>query len=95
MKQPAAYIMASKPYGTLYTGVTSDIIQRVFQHKNGLTPGFASRYGCKQLVYYELCDEMEGAILREKQIKAFVRAKKLKLIESMNPEWKDLYESIW
>lgn len=70
MKQPAIYIMTNKRNGTLYTGVTSDLTQRVYQHKNGLTKGFTSRYGCKILVYYELFDDMENAILREKLLKA-------------------------
>jgi putative endonuclease len=68
MKQPAVYIMASKINGTLYTGVTSNLVQRVFQHRNGLIPGFTNRYGCKILVYYELLDDMNAAISREKQI---------------------------
>jgi putative endonuclease len=93
MKQPAVYIMASRRNGTLYTGVTSDIIQRVWQHKEG-TIGFTARHGCKLLVWYEIHEEMEPAILREKQIKAGSRRKKLALIEEMNPDWADLYESI-
>jgi putative endonuclease len=93
VKQPAVYIMASERNGTLYTGVTSDIVQRVWQHKNG-TVGFTSRYGCKMLVWYELHDDMSAAILREKQIKAGSRRKKLALIEAMNPNWDDLFESI-
>ena len=94
MKIPAVYIMTSKPKGTLYTGVTSNLVQRVYQHKEGITGGFSQRYGCKTLVYYEVGGSMEGAIFREKQIKAGSRMDKIKLIESMNPEWKDLYESI-
>ena len=93
-KQPAIYIITNKRNGTLYTGVTSNLIQRIYQHKNGLTPGFSHRYGCKKLVYYEIFDEMQYAIFREKQIKAGSRKKKLKLIETLNPEWKDLYESL-
>ena len=69
MKQPAVYMMASKRNGTIYTGVTSNLIQRVFQHKNGITEGFTFQYGCKILVYYELFNDMKSAILREKQIK--------------------------
>lgn len=91
MKEPAIYIMTNKRNGTLYTGVTSDLIQRIYQHKHNLTPGFASQYKCKILVYYELQGDMENAILREKQIKAGSRKKKLKLIESINPDWNDLY----
>jgi predicted GIY-YIG superfamily endonuclease len=93
MKQPAVYIMASRRNGTLYTGVTSDLVQRVWQHKNG-SIGFTARYGCKQLVWYEIHEGMDPAIYREKQIKAGSRKKKLALIEAMNPEWSDLYESI-
>jgi putative endonuclease len=95
MKEPAIYIMTNKPYGTLYTGVSSNLVQRVYQHKSSLLPGFTQRYGCKNLVYYELFDTMEYAILREKQIKKRSRSYKIKLIESLNPEWVDLYESIF
>ena len=93
MKQPAVYIMANRRNGALYTGVTSDLVQRIWQHKEGKT-GFTGRYGCKLLVWYEIHEEMESAILREKQIKAGSRRKKLALIEGMNPDWADLYESI-
>ncbi len=94
-KQPAIYIMANRRNGTLYTGVTSDLPKRAWQHKEGVPPkSFTSRYGCKMLVYYELCDEMISAIAREKQIKGGSRADKIKLIESMNPNWRDLYEDI-
>ena len=93
-KQPAVYIMASKPRGTLYTGVTSNLVQRAYQHKNGITGGFAQQYGCKTLVYYEVGGSMEGAIFREKQIKAGSRKDKINLIESINPGWVDFYESI-
>lgn len=92
LKQPAVYIMASKRNGTLYTGVTSNLPQRVFQHREGFIPGFTSRYRCKLLVWYEMFDEMVPAIAREKQIKAGSRRKKLSLIEAMNSEWRDLYE---
>jgi putative endonuclease len=93
VKQPAVYIVASRRNGTLYTGVTSDLPGRVWQHKNGTT-GFTARYGCKKLVWYELHGDMTHAITREKQIKAGSRWKKLALIEALNPEWEDLYESI-
>jgi predicted GIY-YIG superfamily endonuclease len=93
-KRPAIYIMANKRNGTLYTGVTSDLIKRVYQHKNGLTPGFTQRYDCKQLVYYEIYEDMMSAIEREKQIKGGSRKKKIILIESMNPKWLDLYHSL-
>ena len=93
-RAPCVYILASRHHGTLYTGVTSNLAQRVFQHREGLTPGFASRYGCNRLVFYETYDRIVDAIAREKQIKAGSRAKKIALIESINPEWKDLYESL-
>jgi putative endonuclease len=93
MKQPAVDIMASKRNGTLYAGVTSDLVQRVWQHKAG-TIGFTARYGCKMLVWYEIHEEMLPAIAREKQIKAGSRRNKLALIEAMNPAWADLYQSI-
>ena len=94
MKQPAVYIMANRRNGTLYTGVTSNLVQRVYQHRQGLAPGFASRYGCKTLVYYEMHQDMLAAIAREKQIKAGSRQKKLPLIESLNPDWRDLYDDL-
>jgi len=93
-RQPAIYIMTNKYHGTLYTGVTSDLIKRVYQHKHAKISSFTKRYGCKLLVYYELCDEMLTAIEREKQIKAGSRKKKLTLIEKMNPKWRDLYETL-
>jgi putative endonuclease len=93
MKQPAVYIMASRRNGTLYTGVTSALGERVWQHKHG-TVGFTARYGCKSLVWYELHGTMESAITREKQLKAGSRRRKLQLIEALNPAWEDLYESI-
>ena len=93
MKQPAVYIMASCRNGTLYTGVTSDLVERVWQHKVG-SIGFTARYGCKLLVWYEIHEEMESAILREKQIKAGSRRRKMALIEAMNPDWRDLFETI-
>ncbi len=92
--RPAIYIMASKRNGTLYTGVTSNLPHRVWQHREGVVPGFTDRYGCKLLVWFEAADTMEAAILREKQIKGGSRAKKLALIETMNPGWHDLYEQI-
>ena len=75
MKQPAIYIMASKRNGTLYTGVTSNLVQRVWQHREGVADGFTKRHGCKRLVWFEMADTMDGAIGREKQIKAGSRAK--------------------
>ena len=93
-KQPAVYIMASRRNGTLYTGVTSALIQRVHQLKTGAIPGFTAKYGCKTLVYYEIHATMENAIGREKQIKAGSRARKIALIEGLNPDWGDLYDAL-
>ena len=94
MKQPCVYIMANKRGGTLYTGVTSNLPRRVYEHREGLVKGFSTKYGCKVLVWYELHETMIDAITREKQIKGGSRAKKLALIEALNPEWKDLYETL-
>ena len=93
-KQPAIYILASQRNGTLYVGVTSNLVKRVWEHKNDQVDSFSRRYGVHMLVYYEILDTMDAAITREKQIKAGSRAKKLRLIESLNPEWNDLYASI-
>jgi predicted GIY-YIG superfamily endonuclease len=87
-------MMANKPNGALYTGVTSNLIQRVWQHRQGLGDGFTKRYGCKTLVWYDLAETMEAAILREKQLKGGSRAKKLALIRAMNSQWRDLFEEI-
>jgi putative endonuclease len=86
--------MTNKLRGALYTGVTSNLPRRAFEHREGLLKGFSAKYGCKVLVWYELHETMIDAITREKQIKAGSRAKKLALIEALNPEWKDLYESL-
>ncbi len=94
MKQACVYIMASSRHGTLYVGVTSDLIVRVWQHKNGSFGGFTSRYRVHQLVWFEIHGDMVSAIGREKQIKAGSRLKKIELIESQNPQWLDLYEGI-
>mgnify|MGYP000951436116 CR=1 FL=1 len=94
MKGAAVYIMANRKNGTLYTGVTSDLVRRVCQHREGLVDGFARRYGCRLLVYFEVHDEMVAAISRENQIKAGGRSKKLELIESLNPGWDDLFHFI-
>jgi putative endonuclease len=93
-KQPAICIVTNKRNGTLYTGVTSDLVKRMHEHKSGLIDSFTKRYSCKMLVYYELFGSMEQAILREKEIKAGSRLKKITLIETMNSDWKDLYEII-
>jgi putative endonuclease len=93
-REPCVYMMASKRNGTLYTGVTSSLSQRAFQHREGLTPGFTTRYGCKLLVFYERYERMDDAIAREKQIKGGSRTRKIALIQAMNPEWRDLYDSL-
>jgi putative endonuclease len=91
MKQPAVYIMASQRNGTLYVGVTANLPQRAFQHREGLTPGFTRRYHCKMLVYYEMYEDMDSAIAREKALKGGSRRRKLLLIDRFNPQWRDLY----
>jgi putative endonuclease len=93
-KQPVVYILASGPKGTLYVGVTSDLSKRVWEHRNNVVEGFTSRYGVHRLVYFETCDDMEQAILREKGIKKWNRAWKIDLIERHNPGWVDLWERI-
>jgi putative endonuclease len=87
---PVVYIMASQRNGTIYTGVTSNLMQRVWQHREGVVPGFTWRYRVKLLVWYDEHGTMESAILREKQIKAWKRPWKLALFEGDNPEWRDL-----
>ena len=93
-KQPAVYILASKRNGTLYTGVTSNLQKRAWQHKNDLAAGFTKQYAVHLLVYHELHDNMMSAITREKQMKKWNRAWKLELIEEQNPDWKDLWKGI-
>jgi putative endonuclease len=93
-KQPAVYILASKKNGTLYTGVTSDLIKRIWEHKNDLVEGFSKRYGVHNLVWYELHADMTSAIEKEKNIKEWKRKWKLNLIEKINPDWRDLYDDI-
>ncbi|MEJ7935868.1 GIY-YIG nuclease family protein [Sphingobium sp. AN558] len=90
MKEPCVYILASKSYGTLYIGVTSNLIGRLTQHRDGSLPGFTNRYGVRMLVRFEMCEWMEQAILREKQLKRWRRQWKINLIESENPGWIDL-----
>ena len=94
MKQPCAYMMASKRNGTLYIGVTSNLVQRVWQHKQGPVEGFTKRYRVHTLVWYELHATMEAAIAREKALKKWKRAWKLELIEKDNPGWRDLGEEL-
>ena len=94
MKIYLVYILSSKHNGTLYTGVTNDLLRRVYEHKHKLVDGFTKRYHVTQLVYAEEFNDINEAILREKCIKQWKRAWKLKLIEEQNPNWKDLYEDL-
>ena len=94
LKQPCVYILASKRKGTLYVGVTSNLTQRVWQHKNHLVEGFTNRHGIHDLVWYESHETMESAIAREKSLKKWRRTWKLKLIEETNPNWSDLYDQL-
>jgi putative endonuclease len=94
MKQPCVYIVANRRNGTIYTGVTSNLPRRAYEHREGLISGFSKKYSCKLLVWYEAHDNMTAAIEREKQIKGGSRFKKIALIEALNPEWKDLYETL-
>ena len=95
MRAGFAYIVASRRLGTLYTGVTSDLARRSYEHRNGLVPGFSKRYGCKLLVWYEAYDDLQEARRRELQIKEWRRAWKLELIERANPDWDDLYTTLF
>ena len=88
------YLLASKPYGTLYVGVTSDLLKRIWEHKCKAVPGFATRYGVDKLVWFESHDSAEAAIRREKQVKEWRRAWKISLIENDNPRWIDLFQSL-
>ncbi len=94
MKSPCVYILASRRHGTLYVGVTSNLVQRVWQHKSGVIEGFTKRYNVHHLVWFELHETMESAITREKAIKEWKRNWKLELIEKTNSSWRDLYEDI-
>ncbi len=93
-RQPSVYILSSKRNGTLYTGVTSNLIKRIWQHKNHAIEGFTKKYSIHFLVWYELHETMESAIQKEKNIKDWKRARKLKLIEEKNPVWDDLYNEL-
>ena len=93
-RQPAVYMLASKKNGTLYVGVTSDLIKRIWEHKSNLVEGFTRCYGIHQLVWYELHQTMESAIEREKRLKEWKRKWKVRLIENANPNWDDLYHTI-
>ena len=92
--QPCVYMLASQRHGTLYIGVTSNIVQRMYQHREGLADGFTKQYGVKMLVWYELHATMDSAISKEKAMKEWKRAWKIARIETMNPTWQDLYESL-
>jgi putative endonuclease len=93
-KAACVYIMASRRNGTLYIGVTSDLPGRVFQHREGLVAGFTRKYGCKLLVWYQAFDDLDAARHRELQMKEWKRAWKLRVIEEMNPQWRDLYGAL-
>ncbi len=93
-KQPAVYILASKKNSTLYTGVTSNLIKRIWEHKNSVTVGFTKKYNVHSLVWYELHRHLETTITREKQLKNWKRKWKIELIEKSNPTWNDLYQTI-
>ncbi len=93
-KQPTVYILASKRNGTLYVGVTSNLVKRIWEHKTEAVQGFTKNYGVHQLVWFELHEHMQSAIEREKRLKGWKRAWKLELIETSNPDWEDLYHTI-
>ena len=94
-RQPCVYIIASKKNGTLYTGVTSNLVRRVWEHKQHMLKGFTSKYNVSALVWYEVHEIMESAISREKVIKNWKREWKIKTIENMNPQWKELYYDLF
>lgn len=93
-KQLYIYILASRKNGTLYIGVTSDLVRRIYEHKSNLVEGFTNKYNVHNLVYFEVAESADVAITREKQLKAWKRAWKIRLIEKNNPEWRDLYTEI-
>jgi len=94
VKNPFVYMLTNKPQGTLYVGVTSDLIKRIWQHKNNVFEGFSSKYHLHTLVWFEQHASLDAAILREKQIKGGSRLKKITLINALNPKWLDLYETL-
>ena len=93
-KQPAIYILASKRNGTLYIGVRSNLVKRIWEHKNDQEESFSKKYNVHMLVYFEMHEDMNAAIIREKQLKKWNRSWKLKLIEQQNPQWEDLWQTI-
>jgi putative endonuclease len=93
-RQPAVYLLASKPNGTLYVGVTSNLVKRVWQHREGILEGFTKRYDVHKLVWFEQAETMPAVITREKQIKKWNRAWKIEMIERSNPHWRDLWPEI-
>ena len=93
-KKPAVYIVANKRNGTLYIGVTSDLVKRIWEHKNNVVEGFTKRYKVHRLVWFELHETMESAITREKRLKNWKRKWKMELIEGINPDWEDLYHRV-
>lgn len=93
-KRYYVYIMADKPYGTLYTGITSDLARRVWEHKTGACGGFTKRYKCHKLVYYDVFDQVDAAIAYEKKLKKYRRDWKINLIQAQNRIWRDLYETL-
>ncbi len=94
-REPFVYILTNKVRGTFYIGVTSDLVGRIFEHKNGIYKGFTSKNGIDKLVWYEKCETMESAIQREKSLKRWKRVWKIALIEKFNPDWQDLYETLF
>ena len=94
MKEYYVYILASKKNGTLYIGITSNLIKRIYEHKNSLVEGFTQKYCVHRLVYYEATNDVESAITREKRLKKWHRKWKIDLIEKNNPEWRDLYHDL-
>jgi putative endonuclease len=95
MKRFYVYILSNKRNGTLYTGVTSDLVKRIYEHKNNLVDGFTKKYSIHRLIWYEPHETAETAIIRERQIKKWKRQWKLELIERHNPQWDDLSETLW
>lgn len=91
---PSVYIMTNRKDGVLYIGVTSDLVKRVWEHKNSVVDGFTKKYNLHKLVYFEMIDDMAEAILREKRLKKYLRFQKTALIEKTNPQWQDLYGTV-